>query len=913
MGPSELMKRLETLQDLIENFRQRGDRHAIIAFGKDDVVEWSFSRLADEAIKLANGLSAQGVRQDEPIALLANNAPEWLVACFAIIQAGGVVVPLDVQFSDEPLAHALKDSACRLVFTDVRYLERLEKVGLKDKLKPILLDGDGQDNRHWQHLNAEAPAELPRVEPKSRFALFYTSGTTGPPKGVPLTHANVTAQLNTILELDLMDENDRLLLPLPLHHVYPYVIGMLAPLLIGGPIVLPKSLTGPQMLRAIREGRVTIILGVPRLYRALYSGIEARAQVAGRMANSLFKTSLGLSTWIRRRLGIRAGKILLRPLHTQTGPQLRIVASGGAALDPEIGWKLESIGWQLAIGYGLTETSPLLTLNPPGKAKIGSVGKPIPGVEIRIDTSVTPEEARNKQEQQGKNTTEGEVQARGPNVFSEYHNLPDKTKEAFTEDGWFRTGDLGYLDEEQHLFITGRVSTLIVAEGGEKIQPDNVEEIYAGSPGIREIGILQREKKLVAVVVPEMKETRREVDGDAAKAVREAIEGKSRELPSYQRIVDVVITQEPLPRTRLGKISRHLLEERFEAAKRDGKAPEKEKAGPIRPEEMSPDDRVLLEESAARETWELLAKRYPDQPLTPDANPQLDLGLDSLEWLNLTLEIRQRTGVELSEEAIGRVETVRDLLEEVSEAGKGARPPADPLREPEKVLSDEQKRRLESVGPFGSAIAWLLDKFNRLIVRGLLHLEIRGARLPERGPFVIVANHVSFLDPFVLGAAIDFKLLQHIYWGGWRTIAFGNPITRAFSRIARVMPIDPKGGIFSTMAFAAAVLKRGENLAWFPEGQRSPNGELQVFKPGIAMYLAHFRVTVVPAFIQGTYEALPPGRVLPRIRKVVVTFGEPVNAAELEKEGKGDEARDRIIDALQGRVAQLGGNAAKQK
>jgi long-chain acyl-CoA synthetase len=127
------------------------------------------------------------------------------------------------------------------------------------------------------------------------------------------------------------------------------------------------------------------------------------------------------------------------------------------------------------------------------------------------------------------------------------------------------------------------------------------------------------------------------------------------------------------------------------------------------------------------------------------------------------------------------------------------------------------------------------------------------------------------------------------------------------------MPIDPKGGIFSSMAFAAAVLNRGENLAWFPEGQRSPTGELQAFKPGIGTFLEHFRVTVVPAFIQGTHEALPPDRLLPRIRKVVVTFGEPVNAAELEKEGKGDEVRDRIIDALQRRVAQLGGNAAKQK
>src|SRR5213076_2219854 len=233
---------------------------------------------------------------------------------------------------------------------------------------------------------------------------------------------------------------------------------------------------------------------------------------------------------------------------------------GGAALEPELASKLEALGWQVAIGYGLTETSPLLTLSLPGETRRDSVGKPFPGVEIRIDPG-----ALEKQEHVSGHEV-GEILARGANVFSGYRNLAEETKKAFTDDEWFRTGDMGYFDSDDELHVLGRISTLIKTESGEKIQTEDVEEAYAEESTIREIGVLEKGGKLVAVIVP--KPAGR---GDDAKAaVRKAVETASKRLPTHQRISDYAITPDALPRTRLGKIQCHRLEERYEQAKEDG-------------------------------------------------------------------------------------------------------------------------------------------------------------------------------------------------------------------------------------------------------------------------------------------------------------------------------------------------------
>ncbi|MDQ3252249.1 MAG: AMP-binding protein [Actinomycetota bacterium] len=878
---------------VVDGLSARGERPALVAFGEEGVEIWSYGELADRVLHLARGLRGVGVDRGDHVALLAVNCKEWVAACLAVISAGAVIVPLDAQLGDEALGHVLVDSGARHVFTTADQVGRLANVDVDPGLREILLDVGEDDWRSWRCLLTDESVDLPPVEPDDVAALFYTSGTTGDAKGVPLSHANLVFQIESLLGADLVSDEDRVLLPLPLHHVYPFVMGMLTPLAAGLPIVLPQSLTGPQLVHALREGEATLIVGVPRLYGALYSGIEQRVGSGGRLAATMFSGAVGLCVKLRRLTGLDAGKLLLGPLRRRFGPKLRVLASGGAALDPDLAAKLEGLGWRVAVGYGLTETAPLLTLNPPDGRKLGSVGRPVPGVEIGIDPSAVPEGG-------ARTGTEGEILARGPNVFSGYRNRPEETSKVFDEDGWFRTGDLGYFDDG-YLYVTGRVSTLIVTPGGKNVQPETVEGAYVESPSICEIGVLQRDGRLVAVIVPETGESHRGTD--IHRAIREAVEEGSKRLPSYQRISDYAISREPLEFTRLGKLRRHVLGERYERAKRGSVSRDGTAVGPVAPEEMSDEDRALLEDPASMGVWKLLAERFPDRRLAPETSPQLDLDIDSLGWVNLTLEIGEKTGVEIDEAAIERIETVSDLLREVASGAGGTARRVSPFEKPEELLDDRQLRWLKPLGPVGSAMARGMFALNRMMMRGPFRLRVEGLNnLPDESPFMIAPNHVSYLDVFTVAAALDNGVLRHTYWAGWTGAAFGNPLTRLVSRLAQVVPIDPDRAGLSSLAFGAAVLGRGQNLVWFAEGERSPTGNLQPFKPGVGMLLNHYRVPVVPVFIRGTYEAMPRGRFLRRLEQVTVTFGEPLAPHDYDGDASSQE---QIVQAVHERVAML--------
>jgi long-chain acyl-CoA synthetase len=888
---------LETIGSVIEGLSARGGRPALVAFAEQGVEIRSYRELAERVRLLARGLCGIGVKRGDHVAIVCGNGPEWVAACLAVISAGAVIVPVDVQAGDEALCHVLDDSGARHVFTTANQAVRLEQLEKAMQSRLILLDGDEEDPRSWRRLPAGRDEDLPSLRADDGAALFYTSGTTGVAKGVPLSHANLAFQIESLLGAGLVAGDDRILLPLPLHHVYPFVMGMLTPLAAGLPIILPQSLTGPQLARALREGEATLIVGVPRLYAALYSGIEEKIASVGPLTAALFRNGVSLFARVRRLTGLNPGRIVLRPVRRRFGPRLRVLASGGAALDPELASRLEGLGWRVAIGYGLTETSPLLALNPPDGKRPGSVGRPIPGVEISIDPAVVREGG----DRSGGSRGEGEILARGPNVFSGYRNRPEETSKVFSE-GWFRTGDLGYFDSDRNLYVTGRVSTLIVTPGGKNVQPETVEAVYGEHPLIHEIGVLQRDGHLVAVVVPDQE--RLVSEKDSSWAIREAIQESSRRLPSYQRISDYAISREPLEYTRLGKLKRHVLENRYERSRSEAEARDGLPSGPVAVHEMSEEDQALLRNPAARSVWSLLAERFPEKRLAPDTSPQLDLGIDSLGWVNLTLEIGGRTGVEIGEAAIGRIDTLRDLLSEVALGTGRTAHQASPLERPEEVLDERQMRWLRPLGRVASALAGGMFSLNRAIMRGLFRLRAEGLEnLPEEGPFIVAPNHVSYLDAFVVAAALPRDVQRRTYWAGWTGAAFGNPLTRRISRLAQVVPVDPERAGLSSLVYGAAVLARGQNLVWFAEGERSGTGSLQQFKPGVGMILDHHPVPVVPVFIRGTYEAMPRGQLLRRLERVSVTFGEPFDPRGPDGN---IEPREQVVEALHGRVFELG-------
>lgn len=884
----------DTLQDLVRGLSAHGHRPAILTFHKHRVETTSFADLSDAAARLASGLVRTGLQQGQYVALYSPNRPEWIIACLAVILAGAVPAPIDSQMAGDDLAHVIEDSGARWIVTIRSLADRLTTLGLSQNRTIILLDADGDDHQSWQRFRREPAQTGPSVHPEDPALLFYTSGVSGRPKGVPLSHRNLLANLRALREVGVYRPDERLLLPLPLHHVYPFMVGFLAPFALGLPIILPHSLTGPQILRALREGQVTAIVGVPRLYAALYDAIEQRVRQKGRVVSTVFHALLRCSVLLIRYGNIRLGP-LFAPVRAQLAPQLRTLVYGGAALAPDLAWRLAGLGWQVAGGFGLTETSPILTVITPGSRHINTAGTPLPGVRIRVGDP-DPE------------TGQGEIQAQGPNVFAGYFHLPHKTAEAFTADGWFKTGDLGYIDHHGCVHLVGRASSRITLPGGEKIWPERVEEILDGAPSVRESGVLARDGRLVGVIVPRSASVQAGELGHVTHTIRADIDRRLGLLPSYYRLTDFVVSLDPLPRTRLGKIQRHKLKEFFEAGKRrTGKVLAESR--PISIESMAPEDRQLLEDPVALGAWKWLAERFPAVRLTPETNMALELGLDSLAWMSMTLQLRDRVGVDLHEDAIARIGTVRDLLRETVEAEQAVTAAVDPavqLKKPEALLDPQQLGWLMERGWFLRRVGAFLFAIDRLLMRTVFDLEIHGAeRIPAQGPCVLTPNHASLLDPPALIAALPPDFLEATYWGGWTGIMFRNPVMRLVSRATQVLPIDQRSRPLANLALGAAALARGHNLVWFPEGERTRDGSLQPFQPGIGILLTAYPVLVIPVRITGSFAALPTGAWWPRRGRIRITFGDALDPRALAGARQGSDRYRRIAAALHDRVAGL--------
>ena len=875
----------QTIDELLSSRSVSEDQAAVVMMSRDDLDTTSRGDLLARAGRLTAGLRDAGLEKGDRVLILAPNSADWVASALGVMNAGAVVVPLDTQMPGEDLEHALSDSEPRFVFTTSSLKDRLpDEMG---DVRIYLFDAEPDASDSWVGLLADEPASAV-AEKDDVAAIFYTSGTTGPPKGVPLTHRNLSSNVEALCAQELADDSDRALVPLPFHHVYPFTVGILTPLALGTPIIVPFSLVGPQIVRALREGEATVMLGVPRLYEAVWNALEDRVTGRGWVASLLFRQTLWVSRLARRRLGLRLGRRLFASLHKRLAPRLRLVVAGGAALDPELGRKLQALGWEVATGYGLSETSPILTYNPPDRLRLEAAGLALPGVELAIDDSDSSD-------------GRGEVMARGPNVFAGYLNLPEKTEEVLDEDGWFRTGDTGELDDDGYLHLHGRESSMILLSGGENVDPERVEDALQALDELREAGVLAHDDRLAAVVVPESKLLREVTGEDLEKRVKNAVKEAAKELPSHHRPGTVRIALDPLPRTRLGKLRRHKLEELFEKLG-ESDAVSEAKPEPVSPESMAPEDQQLLSDPGAERTWKYLAERFHDLRLTPDSSLAEELGIDSLSWVDLTLALQDRAGIDLDDSAIERVETVRDLLQEAagaSEAKEGRGELKEQLKEPESLLDDDQKQDLEPPATARRILGRIVLGPARLVGRLLLRVEVQG-QFPDDGPYLIAPRHLSFVDPLALLPALSRKQLESLYWAGLEAYLFSNRLTRAFSRTARILPIDPGSAPRRSLAIAAACLERGHSLIWFPEGERSPDGKLQRLRPGIGLVLAAQPVPVIPVWIDGTREVMPPGQRFPRPGKVRLIIGDPISP-----DSYGTDERE-IVETLQSGLEDLG-------
>jgi long-chain acyl-CoA synthetase len=865
--------RLATLAELVESFAPRRTQPALVAFGADAVVTYDYGTLHDEIRRVAGILVERGIGPGDRVLLWAPNGVGWVVGYFGIVTSGATSVPLDSQAPPERAAAVIRHSATKLMLTTQHHLTALERAqqGAPDA---VLIDAPAADPRSlWK--SAQPSIRMPSPDPAGVASLLYTSGTTGTPKAVPLTHANLAANVSALLGASLVGPDDVVLVPLPFHHVYPFTVGLLTVLATGARVVLPAGISGPEITRAAKESGATALIAVPRLYTAIWEGIERGVKSRGKRAQRIFAALLRLCMLIRRATGVPLGSWAFRSLYATVGPKLRTLGCGGAQLDFALARKLEGLGFTVLTGYGLTETSPVLTFNQHKHRKLGTEGVALPGVEL--GTLKHPDYEH------------GEIIARGPNVFSGYWENAEETRNAFMPDGWFKTGDLGWIDKRGFLHIAGRRKEVIVLPDGKNVFPDEIEEQFAASTLIGEIGVLEQDGRLHGLIVPDDRALRERGAHRIEELLKEEIASVAARLPPYQRLSDYRITRTPLPRTPLGKLRRHLLSDAYvEAATRRKDAPAVA---------LADEDRKLLETEPAREVWAWLKARYPDRKLTPETSPQLDLDIDSLEWVTLTLELQQQFGIVLDGEAVSRIVTLRDMLNEVlaaprSAAGMETQKPAPTIERPNALL------RL-----LGAA----LFSINRLLVRAYLKLERDGLESlpPPEASFLIAPNHVSYLDALLVAAALPRRYLRNVHWAGWVGRMHAGPISRLVSRATQVFPVEPDRDAGSAIALGRAVLDGRGILVWFPEGNRSHDGELQRFQAGVGLLISNSDTTAVPTAILGAFEAWPRDRRYPRRGRVKVVFGTPLSRAQLLAAGQGNSDAERIATALQGAVAAL--------
>jgi long-chain acyl-CoA synthetase len=858
------------LAALMSEMRERGDAPALAELRDGKVTILSHGEVAARALKLGAGLRVDGVAPGEAVALLAPNGPDWVIARLGIAAAGGIAVAIDDLATDDEIAEILRDSAARRVLASAPHAAALAQTAPGVTVH-VMTDAGGVGG--WLALFAEEEAPALPLPGEAEAMVVYTSGTTGAPKPFALTYANIAANVDALAATGVVRAGDRVLLPLPLHHVYPLVVGVLTPLAVGACVVFPAAVTGAEIAAALRAARVTIVVGVPRLYAALVDGIESRAASRGRLAASLFRALLALSLGAARRWNLRLGRLLFGAVHRQLGPDLRVMVSGGAKLEPTLLRKLQGLGWQVLSGYGLAETASIFTGNLPGRQRIGSEGQALGGGRMRIadpDADGT-----------------GEIQLKGPSVFAGYRRPADNT-DVFTADGWFRTGDLGHLDADGYVYVTGRAKEVIVLGGGKNVFPETLEKQYGASPFIREIAVLEHRGALVALVLPDFAALQADGKTRPEQAIRVALASAAQALPSYQRLAGFALLREALPRTRLGKYQRFRLPALYAAARASP-----ERRGSAELAALSAADRALLARAPASDVLRLLERRYQDAGVTLDSSPQLDLGIDSLEWMGLAAELESRFGIRIDDDALAEITTVRGLLTAAVDAA--AATSAQPT-------ATTDLRWIAPPGIFSRALGVTVYWLNRLLMRALFGLRTRGREnIPPGGPVIIVANHVSDLDPLVLAAVLPWRQMRRTWWGGDAKRLFGSRLMRRLAHAAQIFPVDELAPA-RALDLGAAVLARGQALVWFPESWRSPDGSLQEFLPGIGMLVARSGATVVPAYVDGAFAAMPRDRRLPRAVPIAIRFGAPVAAATL---GAPDAPPQEIAARLRTEVAKL--------
>jgi long-chain acyl-CoA synthetase len=873
----------DTLLQYLERFARRGEETAFAHRRGLRVARWSYAQLARTSYRFARELDGRGVGKGDRVMFWAENSPEWVAAFFGCLLRGAVVVPLDAPSAGDFAARVREQVGPKLLLTDAETSTPAATMQVPTLRLDTLAEAVAQ--------HSDQPYPAAEVSGDDLVEIVFTSGTTAEPQGVCLAHRNLAAniapldrEINKYLRWERAVHPIRFLNLLPLSHVFGQFMGVFVPPLLAGETFLLNSVNPAEIIETVKRERISVVVTVPRLLVTLREKVE-RDWAAGGVKEKyerLLAESEGWH-WTKRWWKFRR-------VHAQFGWKFWAFISGGAALDAETEAFWRRLGFAVVQGYGMTETASIITVSHPFKLSRGSIGKALPGQEVKLGAG-------------------GEIMVRGANVAA---GVWDKGLRPLTdEEGWLRTGDVGERDAEGNLFFRGRSKEVIVAASGLNIYPEDLEAELDRQPEIRLSAVVGAEgprgPEPVAVLIP------RAAVADVAAAVARANESLAR----HQQLRRWFVWPHPdFPRTATHKVR-----------KRDLLAAVKAQSNESSAEALASKDAgtlTVILDAVARLTGSGPQRR------DPSANLVSDLRLDSLGLVELMSLLEDHYQIELDEGAFTSASTLGDI-ERLIEAEttpaapaewRGQRAAAEDAAPPQlRYPYPRWARRFPATWARRAAFYALILPLTRLMcwVRAEGQERLHGVE----GPVIFVANHVTYIDHALILSALPgrFRRSLAVAMDGerlrrWRFPAegAGRP-QRAFERVKyalaaalfNVFPLPQQSGFRRAFAYAGEALDGGASVLIFPEGRRTDTGRMQPFRAGIGLLATEAGVPVVPVRIEGLFElkrrrevkrlALPfarPGR-------VSVTFGEPIRFGA-------DAAPGEVVRELERRVASLGGS-----
>jgi long-chain acyl-CoA synthetase len=619
----------------------------------------------------------------------------------------------------------------------------------------------------------------------------------------------------------------------------------MVPLYAGSSIAMAPSMQSSDLMKTFAENEVGVFLGVPRLYELMYRGIQAKID----------QSTIGRALlWLVLKTGNRKlGKKIFKKVHRGFGGHLEFMIAGGAALNQEVARFFHGIGFNILEGFGMTEAAPMITFPRPGQVKLGSTGQALPGLTVEIH--------------------DGEIVAKGPSLMKGYYNRPEETAEVM-QDGWLHTGDLGHLDEDGFLYITGRKKEIIILPNGKNINPVEIEMKLDGfSEAIKESGVFLHNEMLHAVIFPNFSFLSGNGIEDIPQYFRDrVISPFNAEMSSYKRIMQFTLVKSELPRTRLSKLQRFKFEELLEQ-KAEGKT--------AKDEPNTPEYRAIKS----------FIESQVDMDILPDHHLVFDISMDSLSKLSLIDYIEKTFGIKFDEEQLLKFPSVRKIAEHIQNNKLFHKTDQDTgwsgnLKDESNVLLPKTGVLL---GPIVSSVRGVFRMFFRFEGKGM-------ENIPE-GPCFLAPNHETKLDAFLVLSYLDNRTLKNTF--SYAKKEHVNSWARRYlASRSNVIVMDLKKDLKHSIQKMAEVVKQGKKILIFPEGTRTLDGEIGSFKKTYAILSAELNIPVVPVVISGAYEAMSSGaKKIKRGAKITIEYLPAVFPEGMKPEELNELVKKRIVEA----------------